>query len=126
MRLIRARVENYRSIIDSGEFDVESYKTILVGPNEAGKTVLLRALQQLKKPEGVDGFDALRDYPRSRYNDITTGQIKAEDVTVVTGYFELEDEDKALILPEYHNCKYKLHRKLNNEAVHTLVDGPEK
>lgn len=126
MRLIRARVENYRSIIDSGEFDIESLKTILVGPNEAGKTVLLRALQQLNKPEGVDGFDALRDYPRSKYNDITTGQVNIENVTVVTGYFEIEDEDKALIPPEYHNCKYKLYRNLNNKAFHNLVNAPAK
>lgn len=126
MRLIRARVENYRSVIDSGEFDVESLKTILVGPNEAGKTVLLRALQQLNKPDGVDGFDALRDYPRSKYNEITTKQVSPEDVTVVTGYFELEDDDKALIPAEYHQCEYKLYRNLNNKAFHSLVNAPAK
>lgn len=126
MRLIRARVENYRSVIDSGEFDVESLKTILVGPNEAGKTVLLRALQQLNKPDGVDGFDALRDYPRSKYNEITTKQVSPEDVTVVTGYFELEDDDKALIPAEYHQCEYKLYRNLNNQAFHSLVNAPAK
>lgn len=126
MRLIRARVENYRSVIDSGEFDVESLKTILVGPNESGKTVLLRALQQLNKPDGVDGFDALRDYPRSKYNEITTKQVSPEDVTVVTGYFELEDDDKALIPAEYHQCEYKLYRKLNNQAFHSLVNAPAK
>ena len=65
MRLTKARVQNYRSIVDSGEFEVEKFKTILVGPNEAGKTVLLKALQQLNKPEDTEGFDALRDYPRS-------------------------------------------------------------
>ena len=126
MRLIRARVENYRSVIDSGEFDVESLKTILVGPNEAGKTVLLRALQQLNKPDGVDGFDALRDYPRSKYNEITTKQVSPEDVTVVTGYFKLEDDDKALIPAEYHQCEYKLYRNLNNQAFHSLVNAPAK
>ncbi|XUO84833.1 AAA family ATPase [Halomonas sp. KM007] len=126
MRLIRARVENYRSVIDSGEFHVESLKTILVGPNESGKTVLLRALQQLNRPEGVDGFDALRDYPRSKYNEITTKQVSPEDVTVVTGYFELEDSDKALIPAEYHQCEYKLYRNLDNKGYHSLVSAPEK
>lgn len=126
MRLIRARVENYRSVIDSGEFHVESLKTILVGPNESGKTVLLRALQQLNKPDGVDGFDALRDYPRSKYNEITTKQVSPEDVTVVTGYFELEDSDKALIPAEYHQCEYKLYRNLDNRGYHSLVNAPEK
>ncbi|MBF4426895.1 AAA family ATPase, partial [Vibrio anguillarum] len=60
MRLVKARVQNYRSIIDTGEFEVEKLKTILVGPNEAGKTVLLQALQQLNKPNDVNDFDPLR------------------------------------------------------------------
>ncbi|MDC0535544.1 ATP-binding protein [Francisellaceae bacterium] len=126
MRLRRARVENYRSVTDSGVFDVESLKTILVGPNESGKTVLLRALQQLNRPEGVEGFDALRDYPRSKYNEITTKQISPEDVTVVTGYFELEGDDKSQIPSEYRQCEYKLNRNLDNKVYHTLVNAPEK
>jgi predicted ATP-dependent endonuclease of OLD family len=64
MKLVKAQVKNYRSIIDSGPFDVERTKTILVGPNEAGKTVLLRALQQINPPDDVPKFEALRDYPR--------------------------------------------------------------
>lgn len=126
MRLTKARVKNYRSIIDSGEFDIERLKTILVGPNEAGKTVLLRALQQLCKPEGVDGFDALRDFPRSKYNEITTGQTDPKDVIVVTGYFELDEGDRELLAPEYHSCIYKLSRRLDNSACHSLVDAPDK
>ncbi|MDO9141177.1 MAG: AAA family ATPase [Methylobacter sp.] len=126
MRLVKARVQNYRSIVDSGEFDVERLKTILVGPNEAGKTVLLKALQQLNKPEDIDGFDALRDYPRSKYNDITSGKVKPESIEVVTGYFELEEDDKQLIPTEFHNCKYKLYRTLSNNSYHSLIDAPSK
>ena len=70
MRLKKGRVQNYRSIVDSGVFEIEKLKTILVGPNEAGKTVILKALQQLSKPDDIEGFDVLRDYPRSKYNDI--------------------------------------------------------
>lgn len=125
MRLVKARVENYRSIIDTEEFDIENLKTILIGPNEAGKTVLLKALQQLRKPDDIGGFDPLRDYPRSKYNDITTGRVQPEDIRVVTGYFELEDGDKKLIPEEFHQCQYKLYRHLNNEAYHTLINAPE-
>lgn len=74
MRLKRARVQTYRSIRDTGFFEVESGKTILVGPNEAGKSAILQALQQINAPKGVKGFDPLRDYPRALYNDITTGK----------------------------------------------------
>ncbi|MEE9385566.1 MAG: AAA family ATPase [Nannocystaceae bacterium] len=83
MRIIKAKVQKYRSIRDSGWFDVEDGKTIFVGPNEAGKTALLKALQQLNAPEGVDGFDALRDYPRSELNDLDSGRVKAAETTVV-------------------------------------------
>lgn len=126
MRLKKARVQNYRSIIDSGVFDIEKLKTILVGPNEAGKTVLLKALQQLSKPSDIEGFDVLRDYPRSKYNDITTGIVDPARVTVVTGYFELEDGDKELIPDSFHNCQYELYRTLDNKSYHSLIKAPEK
>lgn len=125
MRLVKARVQNYRSVIDTGEFEVEKLKTILVGPNEAGKTVVLQALQQLKSPKEIGGFQPLRDYPRSKYNDITTGKVKPEDITVVTGYFELEDADKALIPEAFHECQYKLYRNLNNSGYPSLVNAPK-
>jgi len=126
MRLIKARVQNYRSIIDSGEFEIEQLKTILVGPNEAGKTVLLKALQQLNAPDDVLGFEALRDYPRSKYNDITTGSVDPSKVTVVTGYFELEDSDKALIPHEFKDCIYKVWRNMDNKGYHSLENAPLK
>jgi predicted ATP-dependent endonuclease of OLD family len=124
MRLIKARVQNYRSIIDSGEFEIEHLKTIMVGPNEAGKTVLLKALQQLNKPSDVQGFEVLRDYPRSKYNNIDSGKIQPKDVTVVTGYFELEEEDKALIPEEFKNCNYQFCKNIDNSTYHNLIDAP--
>lgn len=126
MRLKKVRVQNYRSIIDSGEIEVERLKTILVGPNEAGKTILLKAIQQLNKPDEISGFDYLRDYPRSLLNDIQTGKIAPKDITVVTGYFELEESDKKLIPEEFHSCEYKVYRNMDNEGYHSLQNGPEK
>lgn len=124
MKLVKAQVQNYRSIKDTGEFTIEELKTILVGPNEAGKTVILQALQQLNKPADIEGFDALRDYPRSLYNDITTGKVNPEYVTIVTGYFKLDDKDKAAIPSEYHNCEYIITRRLNNKYTHKLEGAP--
>lgn len=126
MKLIKARIQNYRSIKDTGEFDIEELKTIMVGPNEAGKTVLLKALQQLSRPTGVGGFDIIRDYPRSLYNDITTKKVKAEDVEVVRGYFKLDDVDKAEIPSEFNDCTYVVYRKLNNKGIHYLENAPAK
>ena len=125
MRLRKARVHKYRSIRDSGLFEIEKDKTILVGPNEAGKTVLLQALQQLNAPEGIAGFDPLRDYPRSEYNDITTGRVDPSKVTVVEGHFELEDADRAAIPDDFRGCVYVFGRKLDNKWWHRLEGGPK-
>lgn len=126
MRLVKARVQNYRSVIDSGEFDIEELKTIIVGPNEAGKTVLLKAIQQLNKPDDVPGFDILRDYPRSKFNDIDSGKVVPKEVTMVTGYFKLEEEDKEDIPEAFWNSTYKFIKKLDNSTFHSLLDAPDK
>src|SRR5438309_11310795 len=106
MRLKKGRVRNYRSIRDTGLFEVESEKTILVGPNEAGKTALLEALQRINPPGTTRNFDALRDYPRSEFNDIITGKVRLEDTTIAEAHFALEPADKELIPPEFHDCVY--------------------
>ena len=93
--------------MDSGYFDVENGKTILVGPNEAGKTALLQALQKLNPPAGVELFDPLRDYPRARYDeDIIKKQIDPSRFTVVEGHFALEEDDKLDIPEAYHNAVF--------------------
>lgn len=124
MRLKKARIRKYRSIQDTGWFEVEYGKTILVGPNEAGKTVLLQALQQISPPKDISGFDPLRDYPRSEYNDITKGRVRPEDITVVEAHFTLEDTDKEAVPPEFRDSTYVRGRKLNNKSWHTLEGGP--
>ena len=124
MRLIKARVQGYRSIVDTGYFDVEDGKTILVGPNEAGKTAILQALQKLNPPEGVTLFDPLRDYPRARYDeDIKNGKIDPKKFTVVEGHFALEDTDKADFPEAYHSVTYVYGRYLDNTTWHRLDGG---
>ena len=124
MKLFKARIQNYRSIIDTGEFEIESLKTIMVGPNEAGKTLILKALQQLNKPADVPGFDVLRDYPRSLYDEISTGKVLAKDITVVTGYFKLEQSDRDLLPDEFKDCIYKRYKNIDNQIYHTVENAP--
>lgn len=126
MRLVKARIQNYRSIIDTDVFEIEDLKTIMVGPNEAGKTVVLRALQQLNKPDDVAGFDVLRDYPRSKYNDITSKKVLPKDITVVTGWFDLDEDDKEVLPVEFHKCVYKRYKNIDNQVYHQLENAPEK
>ena len=44
MRVTKAQIAKYKSITDSGEFDIDERVTALVGKNEAGKTATLEAI----------------------------------------------------------------------------------
>jgi predicted ATPase/energy-coupling factor transporter ATP-binding protein EcfA2 len=124
MRLVSARIQKYRSIRDTGWFDVEHGKTILVGSNEAGKTALLQALQQINPPEGIAGFVPLRDYPRSEYNDITTGKVEPADVKTVAAKFALDEDDLASLPNGYKDAVYVRTTALDNHRTYYLDGGP--
>ena len=124
MRLRKARIRKYRSIRDSGWFDIESTKTVLVGPNESGKTAILEALQKLNPPGEMRNFSALRDYPRSEYSDVVTGKVRLEETTIVEAQFSLEPDDKAALPPEFRECEYLYGRRPDNSSWHALIGGP--
>jgi len=125
MKLKTAHIQNYRSIRDTGVFDVEQAKTILVGPNEAGKTAVLQALQQINPPEGTKRFDALRDYPRAKYNDITTGKVDPNKVQVATVTFTLDEDDLAKLPTSMKGITgYTYTRYIGNNKSHSLIGAP--
>ncbi|MEU0486612.1 hypothetical protein ABZ260_46540, partial [Streptosporangium sp. NPDC006013] len=98
MKLAAARIRDYRSVHDSTPFEVEAGKTIAVGANEAGKTALLLALQTINPPDDHGcKLDSLRDYPRSRYTEISRGQHDPSDIEVVEATFTLEPDDLAAL-----------------------------
>jgi len=126
MRLVRARIKGYKSIKDTGYFDVEKTKTIFVGPNEAGKTAIFQALQRLNPPSGVIPFNPLRDYPRSDYDrDIARRGIDPSAFTVVECHFSIEPQDAALLPPGYENAVYVVGRRLDNSGWHRMDGGPK-
>ncbi|MCL1905088.1 MAG: ATP-binding protein, partial [Methanomassiliicoccaceae archaeon] len=126
MRLVRARIKGYKSIKDTGYFDVERTKTIFVGPNEAGKTAIFQALQRLNPPSGVIPFNPLRDYPRSDYDrDIARGGIDPAAFTVVECHFALEPPDIALLPPGFTDAIYVVGRRLDNSSWHRIDGGPK-
>jgi predicted ATP-dependent endonuclease of OLD family len=94
MKLTKVRVQNYRSVEDSGEFEVGDL-TCLVGKNEAGKTALLSAMRGLRPSQPFE-FDEPIDYPRrfsTRFDD------RHEDGTaeVIRTWWRLEAADLAAV-----------------------------
>lgn len=96
MKLISARVTNFRCIEDSSEFGLDQV-TCLVGKNESGKTSLLKALHGVNPWNSGDrGFDKERDYPR-RYLLDYEGRHDGEEAEIVTVHWKLEQDDKAAL-----------------------------
>lgn len=103
MRLTKARIKEYKSVWDSGEFELGDI-TCLVGKNEAGKTALLEALHRVNPLNTEDAdFDVTTDYPRSEVEDyridVETGG--REPAKVVTTTYELEDSDLAEVIKDF-------------------------
>lgn len=94
MKLIKVRVQNYRSVEDSEEFEIGNL-TCLVGKNEAGKTALLSAMRGLKPSQSFE-FDEVIDCPRrfSTRFDERHPDGKAE---VIRTWWRLEEADKAAV-----------------------------
>jgi hypothetical protein len=100
MKLLRARVLNFRSIDDSGWVDLDQV-TCLVGKNESGKTAWLQALRKLKpiRSQQAD-FDYELDFPRRRLQGYKRVH-ELEPANVVEAAFRLSDQELAQIEEEF-------------------------
>jgi predicted ATP-dependent endonuclease of OLD family len=103
MKLTHVRVTAFRSVLDSGTFDVGDI-TCLVGKNEAGKTAVLRALHRLNPLDETAGtFSVTDDYPRATVSDyerdVSSG--KRAPARVVTATFELSAAERQLVEEEF-------------------------
>ena len=94
MKLIKVRVQNYRSVEDSGEFEIGDL-TCLVGKNEAGKTALLSAMRGLGPSQPFE-FDEPVDYPR-RFSTRFADRHEDGTAEVIRTWWRLEAADMAAV-----------------------------
>ena len=92
MILKKYKVENFRSVLDSGWIDCDTVTT-LVGINEAGKSNLLLAVWKLN-PARNGEIDILHDMPVSK---LSLYRKTPGDVKFITAEFEFDDESVARI-----------------------------
>ena len=85
-KLIRYRVQKFRSIEDSGWIETDKVGC-LVGTNESGKTNILLALWKLN-PANKESINPLTDYPRKLYHTFSNTDGKE---VFITAEFELSD-----------------------------------
>jgi len=95
MKLSKVQITEFKSIRDSGEFEIGDI-TCLVGKNEAGKTALLQALYRLNPiVEKENKFDVTDDYPRGVVEDYREDVEKGRrtPARVVSARFTLDQDD---------------------------------
>ena len=96
MLLVKAAVQNFRSIDVSGEVDIDRDVTVFVGQNESGKTAFLQALDLCCSVHANSGFNVDRDYPRKGLNDYRRKHEANPAEVVVLTYKLSEPELKAI------------------------------
>lgn len=102
VKLKSVRIQNYRSITNSGVVPIDPDVTCLVGKNESGKTAFLRALHLLRPLNPIKGktqFDAVIDFPAKDYGRYKSGRGDSQP-KVVHATFELQDNEVAAIEAE--------------------------
>lgn len=99
MLLQSFRVQNFRSINDSGLITTEQLTAIL-GRNESGKSNLLLALQMLNSPEGTEEVQAIKNYPRDRKFDECSS-----DTPLLETYWTLTTEERAELTSLFPRAK---------------------
>lgn len=96
MELQSFRIQNFRSITDSGEVEL-SHVTALLGRNESGKSNLLLALRTLNPTEGFQALNPTKDFPRHRR--LTECSDETEAVSSMWKLAPQEQRELAEILP---------------------------
>jgi energy-coupling factor transporter ATP-binding protein EcfA2 len=123
MKLIKARVQNFKSIEDSGWVETAEI-TCLVGKNESGKTAFLQALARLNPVEGQPSdFDHITEFPRQRSNRYKAVHDE-EPAEVVSAMFELDDDDvgelPGVLADALASRQVTITRSYNNRSTWTV------
>lgn len=97
MKLTLCRVQNYRSILDSGWVELDDI-AVIVGKNESGKTSFLKALWKFNPFHPVD-YNIDREWPSGRRKE------KSRDKIVVETKFSFDAEEISEIEAIHESAK---------------------
>lgn len=118
MRVSDLRVQNYRSIEDTGWVDIDEL-TCLVGRNESGKTAFMRAVEKLNPAYRAGEYEPYEEYPRTDWAEYS--ETHDDDPAVVaSGRFTLDEADIEAVEEEFvpdllADTEVVVHRDYANE-----------
>jgi len=127
MFLKSAIIGPFKSINTAQEVLIDEKTTVLVGMNEAGKTVFLKALEKSNDAMNLAQFDPIDDYPRkdlSKYlRQHETNPDKATTLTYALTNDEVSDLNNELYTGIPFGFNFSVTHRFNNKRnIHIDVD----
>lgn len=127
MRLVSANIGPFKSIEQPAEVSIEEHVTVLVGMNEAGKTVFLQALQKSADVFKLARFDHVDDYPRKNLNNYEKKHDTQPDTASVLTYqltdFEVDEINRELHTKLPKEFQFSVHHDyLNKLTIYLSAD----
>lgn len=101
MILVSADIGPFRSMNTIQTVKIDPEVTVFVGMNEAGKTVVLKALQKCGDALGEEKFNVIEDYPRKDLASYTKRHA-ATPATVAVLTYRLDDSEVAAANAKLH------------------------
>lgn len=153
--ITQVRVENYKSIVDTDWVDIGQSTTVLVGPNEAGKSNFIEALSRFTPGESIPD-DVLSEYideeqteqtpdcrisvkfekteirlqQNSQFSAVPRKSISAEVSGVLhkyrNGRYEFSSEETLAALTEYQNERENLVERILSKWMRERRDEIER
>lgn len=112
MRILKARIRNYKSYLDSGDIVFAPGINVIVGKNDAGKSAVMEALSL--------SFGAK---PHKSINTLPKTSSAVDPHSRVEMSFLLEPEDIQSFLSGYQNLAFPLHGNLHNNDAPRLLQS---
>lgn len=118
MMLVSAKVGPFRSITTEQFVTIDPEVTVLVGMNEAGKTVFLKALHKSADATESEKFDHIEDYPRKDLSAYMKRHATNPD-SAITLTYQPTDSQIAQVNADLHTnlkpgFKFTVSHKYNN------------
>ena len=121
-RLIKFRVMNFRSIIDSGYIDIKNRATVLIGSNRAGKSSLLNALEKLNYDETFNKFDLTQLGDISF--DYMNKEISGDKIKIIEAEFApiKKNDDENITITKYYDSSYHIKQGTKEYNINLTSD----
>jgi len=121
MKLVWFEVAGYKRFSDRAKINLSEKLVAIVGPNEAGKTSLLRCMEHFnhRQPFVVDGGS----------QELTRGAVIQSDATVATWTFAIDEADREELasIPEFSTVRwYSLSKQVSGSATFDLTPRPKR